>query len=35
LALVKSIAERHGGQVTCQARLGGGACFVVTLPAVV
>jgi signal transduction histidine kinase len=32
LALVKSIAERHGGQVTCQARLGGGACFVVTLP---
>jgi signal transduction histidine kinase len=33
LALVKSIAERHGGQVKCTARLGGGACFVVTLPA--
>jgi signal transduction histidine kinase len=32
LALVKSIAERHGGQVKCTARLGGGACFVVTLP---
>lgn len=33
LALVKSIAERHGGQVKCTARLGGGASFVVTLPA--
>ncbi|MDP4772064.1 MAG: HAMP domain-containing histidine kinase [Limnohabitans sp.] len=32
LALVKSIAERHGGQVKCTARLGGGACFVVGLP---
>lgn len=32
LALVKSIAERHGGQVTCQARPGGGACFEVRLP---
>ena len=33
LALVKSIAERHQGRVTCQAPHGGGACFVVTLPA--
>ena len=33
LALVKSIAERHGGQVTCQACPEGGANFVVTLPA--
>ncbi len=32
LALVKSIAERHGGQVRCVDRAGGGASFVVTLP---
>jgi len=32
LALVKSIAERHKGHVSCQDRLGGGACFVVRLP---
>ena len=32
LALVKSIAERHGGNVQCEAREGGGACFVVRLP---
>lgn len=32
LALVKSIAERHQGHVTCEARKGGGACFVVRLP---
>ena len=32
LALVKSIAQRHGGSVHCSARLGGGACFVVQLP---
>lgn len=32
LALVKSIAERHHGSVTCQDRKGGGACFVVRLP---
>jgi len=32
LALVKSIALRHGGQVRCEARPGGGACFVLTLP---
>ena len=33
LALVKSIAERHGGQVICQACPEGGAKFLVTLPA--
>ncbi len=32
LALVKSIAERHGGTVRCDAREGGGACFTVRLP---
>jgi signal transduction histidine kinase len=32
LALVKSICERHGGTVRCEARPGGGATFVVTLP---
>jgi len=32
LALVKSIAERHGGSVRCQDRPGGGASFVITLP---
>jgi signal transduction histidine kinase len=32
LALVKSIAERHGGQVRCEDRTGGGACFVIDLP---
>jgi two-component system, OmpR family, sensor kinase len=32
LSLVKSIAERHGGQVKCEAREGGGARFVVKLP---
>ena len=32
LALVKSIAERHGGTVRCEARAGGGASFVITLP---
>jgi two-component system OmpR family sensor kinase len=36
LALVKSIAEQHGGQVRCQSRVDGlsGACFVVELPVV-
>ena len=29
LALVRSIAERHGGQVRCEDRAGEGACFVV------
>ncbi|AOW11754.1 two-component sensor histidine kinase [Hydrogenophaga crassostreae] len=33
LALVKSIAQRHGGSVRCEERTGGGARFVVTLPA--
>jgi two-component system, OmpR family, sensor kinase len=33
LALVKSIAQRHGGSVRCEGRAGGGARFVVTLPA--
>jgi signal transduction histidine kinase len=32
LALVKSIAERHGGSVHCEGREGGGACFVIDLP---
>lgn len=32
LALVKSIAQRHGGQVHCEDREGGGSSFVVTLP---
>ncbi|MDB5965877.1 MAG: hypothetical protein JWQ72_2377 [Polaromonas sp.] len=32
LALVKSIALRHGGTVRCEARPGGGASFVVELP---
>jgi len=33
LALVRQIAERHGGHVACEAREGGGSCFVLTLPA--
>jgi signal transduction histidine kinase len=32
LALVKSISERHGGTVRCEARPGGGATFIVELP---
>ena len=32
LALVKSIALRHGGTVSCENRPDGGACFVVQLP---
>jgi signal transduction histidine kinase len=35
LALVKSIAERHGGTVRCEDRPGGGASFVVELPVLV
>ena len=31
LALVKSIAERHGGRVSCASQAGGGACFEVQL----
>lgn len=32
LALVKSIAERHGGKAFCENRTGGGASFVIQLP---
>ena len=31
LSLVKTIAERHGGRLRCEAREGGGARFVVAL----
>jgi two-component system, OmpR family, sensor kinase len=33
LSLVRSIVLNHAGQVHCQARDGGGACFVLKLPA--
>lgn len=33
LALVKSIAQRHGGSIRCEDRPGGGARFVLLLPA--
>ena len=33
LALVRQIAEAHGGKVLCRARDGGGACFEAELPA--
>jgi len=32
LALVRTIAERHGGRIRCEGREGGGARFVVNLP---
>ena len=32
LSLVRQIAVRHGGSVRCDARVGGGSCFVVSLP---
>ena len=32
LALVQSIALRHGGSASCSNRAGGGACFVLRLP---
>jgi two-component system OmpR family sensor kinase len=32
LALVRSIVQRHGGEVHCEDRPGGGASFVVQLP---
>lgn len=32
LSLVRQIAERHGGRVSCEARQGGGSRFVITLP---
>ena len=33
LSLVKQIAQRYGGEVRCEARDGGGSCFVLSLPA--
>lgn len=33
LSLVKQIAERHRGTVRCEARDGGGSCFVFSVPA--
>lgn len=32
LSLVRQIAERHGGSVRCEAREGGGSCFVLAVP---
>lgn len=32
LSLVRSIAQRHGGMVSCDNRRGGGACFELRLP---
>ncbi|HJV61352.1 MAG TPA: HAMP domain-containing sensor histidine kinase [Albitalea sp.] len=32
LSLVKQIAERHHGSVRCEAREGGGSCFVLSVP---
>jgi signal transduction histidine kinase len=32
LSLVRQIAERHGGSVHCEAREGGGSCFVLRVP---
>ncbi|MDA0226162.1 MAG: HAMP domain-containing sensor histidine kinase [Proteobacteria bacterium] len=32
LALVRSIARRHGGDAVVEARVDGGSCFLVTLP---
>ena len=32
LALVRQLAERHGGGVRCEPREGGGSCFVLSLP---
>lgn len=32
LSLVRQIAQRHQGSVRCEAREGGGSCFVMTLP---
>jgi signal transduction histidine kinase len=31
LSLVRQIAERHGGRVSCSARAGGGSCFTLVL----
>jgi signal transduction histidine kinase len=32
LSLVKQIAQSHGGSIRCEARQGGGSCFVLVLP---
>lgn len=32
LSLVRQIAQRHGGQVRCEAREGGGSRFIIALP---
>jgi signal transduction histidine kinase len=32
LALVRQIAQRHGGTAHCEPREGGGSCFVISLP---
>ncbi|OYV00166.1 MAG: hypothetical protein CFE45_10155, partial [Burkholderiales bacterium PBB5] len=32
LSLVQQIAQRHQGRVACEAREGGGSCFVLSLP---
>jgi signal transduction histidine kinase len=32
LSLVRQIAQRHGGQIRCQPREGGGTCFILQLP---
>ena len=32
LALVRQIAQAHGGSVHCDAREGGGSCFRLSLP---
>jgi signal transduction histidine kinase len=32
LSLVRQIVQRHGGQVRCEGRTGGGSCFVIELP---
>jgi len=32
LALVRQIAQRHGGTVHCEDHAGGGSCFVISLP---
>lgn len=34
LSLVRQIAQRHAGTVRCEARQGGGSCFVLSLPLV-
>ncbi len=34
LSLVRQIAEAHGGSVVCEPGVGGGSCFVISLPAI-